>query len=134
MSVTVVGSLVEALPGLIEEAAAIRHESAERIIEASKANAAQVTGALKASHYRVDERGSTYAQATAAALAANADAAMLPEVSAEKDTTIVAVAVEYGAPAEYYTGPTNPDAHPYFTPAVEAERGRFAAAVKGVKK
>lgn len=133
MSLTVVGSLVDALPGLVDLAREIRHASADRILAESVANAAEVTGGLKASHYRVDERGSTYATATAAARAANPDIELLPELAAQPDTTIIAVAAEYGAAAEYYTGPTNPDAHPYFTPAVEAERPRFADAVQRAK-
>ena len=133
MTLTIVGSLLDALPGLQALAAEIRHASADRILAASKDNAAEVTGALKASHYKVDERGSTYADATAAALTANPGMQILQELAAEPDTTIIAVAAGYGAEAEYYTGPTNPDAHPYFTPAVEAERPAFNAAVQGAK-
>lgn len=114
---------------LAEEAAKLRQETADAIKVASVANAAEITGALKASHYVTDERGSGYQNAAAAALTRRPEAHIMDEVPAEPETSIVAVAVSYAAPAEYYTGPTNPDAHPYLTPAAEAERPKFDAAV-----
>lgn len=110
-------------------AADLRHETAARILAASVANAAEETGGLKASHYIVDERGSGYSAAAAAALAKNPKAEILPGLPAEPDTSIIAVAVAYGEPAELYTGEKNPGAHPYLGPAAEGERPAFEAGV-----
>lgn len=110
----------------------LRHETIDRIKAGSIANAAEQSGALKAAHYVVDDRGSEYAEAVAAALSKNGDAQFLPEVPAESNTSILAVAVEYAAPAEFYTGEVNPGAHPYMTPASESERPNFERAVRAL--
>lgn len=132
VQIVVIGSLLDALPGLERAAAEVRHEIADAVHDAAFTNAAEDTGALKASLYITDERGSTYGPAVGAASGKNKGFAALPEVPAELDTTIVAVAAEYGAEAEYYTGPVNPNNHPYFTPAVEGQRQRFAQAVADI--
>lgn len=117
---------------LVAEAVAIRRQTAEAILEASVGNAAEASGALKAGHYLVDPDANTYAAAVAAARAKNPNVEILPMVAAEKETTIVAVAVSYGDSAEFYTGEKNPDAHPFLGPAAEAQRPTFDAAVAGL--
>lgn len=110
----------------------LRHETIDRIKTQSIANAAEVSGALKAAHYIVDDRGSGYGDAVTAALGKNPDVDVLPEVSAEPLYSILAVAVEYAAIAELYTGPANPGSHPFMTTAAESERGGFEAAVRAL--
>lgn len=110
----------------------LRHETIDRIKAKSIANAAEQTGALKAAHYVVDDRGSGYSAAVADALGKNPDAPILPEVTSEPHTSILAVAVEYAATAELYTGPTNPGSHPFMTTAAESERPGFESAARAI--
>jgi len=114
---------------IIREAAELRHQTAQKILAGALSNAPEQTGGLKASGYIVDETGSGYSEAAAAAASRNAHIVLLPAVPAEPDTTIVAFAAEYAELNEYYTGPTNPGAHPFLTPATEAERSAWEAAV-----
>jgi len=114
---------------LTRAAAELRHETAWRILTTAQSNAPKQTESVAVSAYVVDEYGSTYAQAAAAASAKNPGVALVSEVPSEKDTTIIAWAVAHAETAEYYTGPTNPGAHPFFTPAIEAERPGFEAAI-----
>jgi hypothetical protein len=108
----------------------LRHETIDRIMAGSVANAAEDTGALKAAHYVVDDRGNGYGDAVQAALGKNPNAELLPEVAAEPNTSILAVVVSYAAIAELYTGPANPGAHPFMTTAAESERPGFESAVR----
>lgn len=110
----------------------LRHETVDRIKAQSIANAAEVSGALKAAHYVVDDRGSGYADAVADALGKNPNVDLLPEVAAEPHTAILAVAVEYAAIAELYTGTANPGSHPFMTTAAESERPGFESAVRAL--
>ncbi len=115
---------------LVQEAAALRHETGARILEKATGNAPKVTESLARSGYLVDADGtSTYAQAVEAAREKNADVEILPEVEAEPNTTIVAFAAAHAAANEFYTGEKNPGAHPFLTPAAESERSAFDAAV-----
>lgn len=110
----------------------LRHETIDRIKAKSVANAAEDTGALKAAHYVTDDRGSDYSDAVADALGKNPDVGLLPEVSAEPQMSILAVAVEYGAIAELYTGEANPGSHPFMTTAAESERPGFESAARAL--
>jgi hypothetical protein len=110
----------------------LRHDTIDRIKAGSVANAAEQSGALKAAHYVTDDRGSEYGEAVAAALGKNPDADMLPEIAPEPNTSILAVAVEYAAIAEFYTGEANPGSHPYMTTAAESERPAFERAVRAL--
>jgi hypothetical protein len=114
---------------LARHAAELRHETAWRILTSAQANAPKQTESLSVSAYLVDEYGSTYAAAASAAEGKSPGVALVTEVPAEADTTIIAWAVEHAETAEYYTGPINPGAHPFFTPAIEAERPGFDADV-----
>lgn len=111
------------------EAAELRRETAWRILTSAQQNAPKSTEALSVSIYVSDEFGSGYAAAVSAALDKNPDAPIVPEVPAERDATIIAWVVGYAETAEFYTGPMNPGAHPYFTPAIEAERPGWEADV-----
>lgn len=113
----------------IREAAELRHATAQKILAGALSNAPEQTGGLKASGYIVDEAGSGYGEAAAAAASKNAHIVLLEAVPAEPDTTIIAFAAEYAELNEYYTGPTNPSSHPFLTPATEAERTEWDAAV-----
>lgn len=126
VEIRVVGSLLDALPGLEKAAADVRHEIADAVHDATFTNAHEITGAMKASLYISDDRGSTYSAAVGTATGLNPKMNALPEVSAEKDTSIIAVAADYAAIEEYITG------HPFFTPAVEAQRQRFEQAVADI--
>lgn len=111
------------------EAAELRHETAWRILTSAQQNAPKQTEALSLSVYVVDEFGSGYAAAVAAATDKNPSMEIAPEVPAEPDTTIIAWAAGYAEQNEFYTGPNNPTAHPFFTPAIEAERPGWEADV-----
>lgn len=122
-STTVVFDHSAAIAGrLVRQAAELRHATAQRILAAAEANAPKDTEALSVSGYLVDETGSGYADAVAAAAGKNAQAEMLPDVQAEADTTIIAFAASYAAQNEV----TNVA---FLTPATEAERPAFEAAV-----
>lgn len=121
-------SIVAALQS---DASEVRHETAWRILTSAQQNAPKDTEALSLSVYVTDEYGSTYAAAVAAAQGKNSKVGILSEVPKERDTTIVAFAVEYALINEFYTGPMNPGAHPFLGPAVEAERPAFEAATGG---
>jgi len=116
----------------LQEAAQLRHDTGLVILGRAQENAPEVTGALASSGYLVDEQGSTYQAAVAAAQSKNPEVQLLPEVPAEPNTTIVAFAVVYAAANEFYTGEHNPGAHPYLTPAGESVRPQFEAAVQAL--
>lgn len=80
------------------------------------------TGFLRSSIYTITDAGSTYA--------GGADA--LPPVAASGDdlTATVAVGASYGLYVEM--GTTRMPARPYFTPAVEAVRPGFDAALRAI--
>jgi hypothetical protein len=111
------------------EAAELRHETAWRILTSAQQNAPKSTEALSVSVYVTDEFGSGYAAAVSAALDKNPGMDIAPEVPAERDATIIAWAAGHAEINEFYTGPMNPGAHPYFTPAIEAERPGWEADV-----
>lgn len=113
----------------VQAGAELRHDTGIAILGRAQENAPEVSGALAASGYLVDDQGSTYSAAVAAAQSKNPDVELLPEVQAERNTTIVAFAVVYAAANEFYTGEQNPSAHPYLTPAAESVRPQFEAAV-----
>jgi len=114
---------------LARAAAELRHETAWRILTSAQSNAPKQTESLAVSVYVTDSYGSGYAAAAAAAAAKNPGVALVSEVPAERETTIIAWAVAHAELNEFYTGATNPGAHPYFTPAIEAERPGWDAAV-----
>lgn len=102
------------------DAADTRRAFAERI-KGNAAEAAPVdTSALSVSGYITDENGSDYDAAVSAAQGKNPKAEMLPEVAAERDSTIIAFAAAYAAINEL----TNVA---FLSPAVEAERPAFEA-------
>lgn len=114
---------------LARQAAELRHETAWRILTLAQQNAPKQTESLSLSGYVTDSYGSGYAAAAAAAAGKNPGVALVAEVGAEMDVTIIAWAAAHAEINEYYTGPTNPGAHPFFTPAIEAERPGWDAAV-----
>jgi hypothetical protein len=114
----------------LERAAAeLRHETAWRILTSAQANAPKQTESLAVSGYVTDSYGSGYASAAAAAADKNPGVLLVSEVPAEPDMTIIAWAAAHAELNEFYTGATNPGAHPYFTPAIEAERPGWDADV-----
>ena len=110
-------------------AAELRHETAWRILTSAQQNAPKQTESLAVSVYLTDSYGSGYAAAAAAAADKHPGVVLVSEVPAEMDTTIIAWAAAHAELNEFYTGSTNPGAHPYFTPAIEAERPGFDADV-----
>lgn len=105
---------------MTRDAADTRREFAERILQTAGQNAPVDTAALSVSGYLHDERGSTYDAAVSAAQGKNPKAEMLPEVAAERDSTIISFAAVYAAINEL----TNVA---FLSPAVEAERPAFEA-------
>lgn len=114
------------------EATRIRHETIDAIKAGSVANAAEVTGSLKTGHYVTDDRGSGYAEAVSAAQAVNADVEILPEVPQEPGVSILSNCVAHAEANEFYTGDVNPGAHPFMTPAAEAQRPNFERKIRAL--
>lgn len=88
------------------------------------------TGALKNSIYVKFGGGeSTYNRAQVAASTMNPESGLLPEMARpEAHTATIGPAVEYGIFLEF--GTRSMPAQPYMTPAAEAARGAFIAAMK----
>jgi len=129
--VTIVSDQSARVAALLSDAAA---RLRQRVVDEAKQRATQhspeVTGSLKAGYYTVDERGSTYAEAAAAARAANPGVDILPEVPAQEGVSILANCVSHAAVSEFYTGPTNPGSHPSMTPGMEEARPIFEEGIR----
>lgn len=86
------------------------------------------TSALRNSIHAVTPLRNEYEEAATVAEAVNPDAPIFTYIGPHAPLeAIVAVCVGYGEPVEY--GTTRRPATPFFTPAVEAERGPFLMAV-----
>lgn len=105
-------------------AVTLTRETAEAVVRESLATAPVDTGALQGSGYVASKTPGalTYDEAVAWVQRHNPDATILPEVPppARETEATVAWAVEYAAPAEYYSGP-KPN-HPYAQPAIDRVR------------
>ncbi|MDE2100088.1 MAG: hypothetical protein KGL39_22730 [Patescibacteria group bacterium] len=118
----------------IEAAAQVVVETtAEAIRQGAQANAAVDTGAMKTALYVSTATESDYASVTGEAHDLNPKADVLDEVERPAPgEAIVAEAMSYGEYQEY--GTSRMPAHPYLTPAAEAERANFLAAMEAIVK
>lgn len=105
-------------------AVTLTRETAEAVVREGMATAPVDTGALSGSGYVASKAPGalTYDEAAAWVRDHRPDAELLPEVPppARETEATVAWAVDYAAPAEYYTGP-KPN-HPYAQPAIDRVR------------
>lgn len=120
------------LRGQLRERASERVRKAAYDIEAGAKQRAPVdTGFLKSSIYTVTDQDSGFDQADTEAVRINPLLDLLPEVDQPGPLqAIVAVGAEYGAFVELGTRDMPP--RPYLSPAAEAVRPAFTAAMKGL--
>lgn len=123
--------LLEAAAELEVAAQAVVEATAETIREGARANAAVDTGAMRTALYVSTPTESDYASVAGEAHDLNPKADVLDEVEKpDHGEAIVAEAMNYGIFQEY--GTHKMAAHPYLTPAAEAERANFLAAMEAL--
>jgi HK97 gp10 family phage protein len=124
------GNLLEGLAATLSDRANLAvGDIAGNVRDLADATAAHLTGSMAASVYVATHDGSDYGDRTAEAMALNAKAVMLEEVTPDgPNEAIVGVAASYGIYVEY--GTRYAAAQPFLTPAAEAVRGNIAEHVK----